>query len=172
MSAGAVRLDMSFDSPAQPDEQRFFDLAGMQIQAFFYMLTYDEAAQRGYCWPGVFAPIVITAKSDWGNPLLLWVRHTADDWEWRLHANAADGFYRLWIRRTPETPVVWAWALEWNMNYRLAGFFGDEASIRVLHGEAPKLPIHTIFDEPGRVLRMRTEIALDPDNDDMFARPE
>lgn len=77
------------------------------------MLTWNEEQARGFYWPGVYMPVVTVRKEDWGNPLMRWVEETARDWEYRLFAVTADGFYKVWIKRRLNDPAVWAWALEW-----------------------------------------------------------
>ncbi|WP_374595242.1 HNH endonuclease [Sphingosinicella sp.] len=168
---GPANITFSYTAPAQADDRRMFELARLQLVGFFSMLTYDEAAKRGYFWTGQYAPVVVARQEDWGNPRLLWIDAVSRDWEYRLHAIAADGFYRVWIRRHLGEPAVWAWAIEWNRNFRLAGFFGDPEAIAALLGDLPKLDIHTIHEGPDRWLRMRTEQPLADDDDVLFDAP-
>lgn len=119
-SFGPATFEFSFVRPAQADDQRLFELARLQLTGFFSMLTWQAEQQRGWFWPGNYCPVVAVRKEDWGNPHLLWIEDVAREWEPRLHAVTADGFYKIWIRRCPEEPPVWAWAIEWNRNYRLA----------------------------------------------------
>ena len=67
---GAADLKVQMISPPQLDGQRAFRLAHYQLRGFFFMLTYDEEAERGYYWPGTFAPIDVAPRSDWGNELI------------------------------------------------------------------------------------------------------
>jgi hypothetical protein len=168
---GPITMKMSFTAPAQCDDARLFQLARLQLAGFFSMLTWQEDQQRGFYWTGVYAPIVAVRKDDWGNPLLRWVEDTAKDWEHRLFAVAADGFYKVWIRKRPGDPAVWAWALEWNCNFRLAGFFGDEPTLRALLEGAPKLSIHTLHEAPGVALHYRQETSLSEADDHLFDWP-
>lgn len=110
---GPANITFSYTAPAQADDRRMFELARLQLVGFFSMLTYDEAAKRGYFWTGQYAPVVVARQEDWGNPRLLWIDAVSRDWEYRLHAIAADGFYKVWIRRRLGEPAVWAWAIEW-----------------------------------------------------------
>ncbi len=168
---GPANITFSYTAPAQADDRRMFELARLQLVGFFSMLTYDEAAKRGYFWTGQYAPVVVARQEDWGNPRLLWIDAVSRDWEYRLHAIAADGFYKVWIRRRLGEPAVWAWAIEWNRNFRLAGFFGDPEAIAALLGDLPKLDIHTLHEGPDRWLRMRTEQPLADDDDVLFDAP-
>ena len=56
-------------APPQADLRRVFELSRLQLQAFFYWLTFSNANNRGGFWPGVFFPINHALKSDWGNPI-------------------------------------------------------------------------------------------------------
>jgi hypothetical protein len=169
-SFGAARISFSFTSPAQPDECRMFELARLQLVGFFSMLTYDDSAGRGYFWTGEYVPVVIARREDWGNPRLQWIDTVSEHWEYRLHAITAEGFYKLWIRRRLGEPAVWSWAVEWNQNYRLAGFFGDADELRDILKNLPALDMKTICEGPDQWLRMRTEIPL-AEGDTLFVHP-
>jgi hypothetical protein len=172
MIHGPITFKFGFTHPAQCDEARLFDLARLQLAGFFSMLTWNEEQQRGFYWPGAYMPIVAVRKEDWGNPLLRWVEETSEDWEHRLFAIAADGFYKAWIKRRLVDPPIWAWALEWNQNFRLAGFFGEEVALRELAKQAPALEIETVHDSPEFGLRCRLEVPLAGDDDHLFDMPD
>lgn len=169
---GPMTINFSFTHPAQCDENRLFQLARMQLAGFFAMLTWKEDERRGYYWPGAYMPVVAVRKEDWANPLLTSIEDIARDWEHRLFAVAADGFYRVWIKRRPGDPAVWAWALEWNRNFRLGGFFGDEDAMRELAATLPPLVVETLHETPGVVLRYRTETPLAEADDHLFDFPD
>lgn len=168
---GPAKFTFSFQSPAQPDEQRMYELARMQLVGFFSMLTYDDVARRGFFWTGEFAPIVCVRREDWGNPQLLWIDSISSTWEYRLHATTADGFYKVWIRRRVGEPAAWAWALEWNQNFRLAGFFGDQQVISETLKTMPALEVSTVREGPDGWMRMRTEVPLAEMEDVLFDDP-
>lgn len=168
---GGARISFSFTSPAQADDRRMFELARLQLAGFFSMLTFDRAARRGWFWTGQYAPVVVARREDWGNPRLAWVDEVSADWDHRLHAIAAEGYYKTWIRRREGEPAVWAWAIEWNRTFRLAGFIGDPDIVRSLFQHLPALDVATIAEGTDRWLRMRTEIPLAPEADTMFAGP-
>src|SRR5205823_6097263 len=165
---GPAELAFNFVSPAQADDTRLFELARLQLVGFFYLMTYDEEKQHGLHWPGVFAPFVVARKPDWGNPLLAWLDRSTLAWDDCLHAVAAEGFYKLWVRRHVTDAPIWAWVIEWNQGFRLGGFFGDEARIRATLANAPTLDWTTVHDAPERRLRMRREIPLSDDHDKLF----
>lgn len=168
---GPMRMKFSFTHPAQCDDARLFQLARLQLAGFFSMLTWQDDQQRGFYWPGAYMPIVVVRKEDWGNPLLSWVEQTAANWELRLFAIAADGFYKVWIKRRPGDPAVWAWALEWNRNFRLAGFFGEEEALRELADQAPRLEVETLHESSNSFSRFRRETPVAEADDDLFASP-
>ncbi len=165
---GPMTMKVSFAQPAPCDEARLFQLARLQLAGFFSMLTWQEDQRRGFYWPGAYMPIVAVRKEDWGNPLLAWVEQKARGWDHRLFCIAADGFYKAWIRRRSGVPAVWGWALEWNLNFRLAGFFGEDQALRELAAEAPKLAFEMLHEEPGVFLRYRTETPLAASADQLF----
>lgn len=115
-------------SPPQVDEERAFELARLHVTAFFYWLTYDEAAKVGRFWEGFYFPIHVTSNKDWGSHLNTTFMKLVLNWELALHGETADGFFKVIIRKEPES-TCWSWALEWNKNYRVIGLFGNKASI-------------------------------------------
>jgi hypothetical protein len=171
MPFGPATFRFSLTSPAQVDDERLFQLARYQLAGFFSMLTWNDEQQRGFYWVGAYMPVVAARKEDWGNPLLRWVEETAKDWEPRLHAIAADTFYKAWIKRRPGDPAVWAWAIEWNHSFRLAGFFGEDEALRELRAAAPKLQFNILHEGPNSWLRSRTEAPLAADEDHLFDLP-
>lgn len=168
MCSPGLSFSFSFVQPAQLDQDRLHRLAWMQLIGFFFMLTYDEQAQRGHYWVGEFAPIVTVRREDWGNPHLRWIEQVSADWALRLQAITADGFFKALIRRRLGEPPVWSWALEWNQNYRLAGFMGEESTLRGLLADLPDLGMRVLEDSPERRLRFRQEIPLAEADDTLF----
>jgi hypothetical protein len=51
-TGGKMTFDMT--GPPQIESARAFELARLQITAFFYFLTYDKAVARGHYWQGGF----------------------------------------------------------------------------------------------------------------------
>ena len=60
---------ISFNMTGMPqvDEFRVFNLARLQLKAFFYFITYQQQESRGYCWTGEYLPFMVTRREDWGN---------------------------------------------------------------------------------------------------------
>ncbi len=168
---GPLQCTISFTSPAQPDTNRVFELARFQLVGFFYLLTYDEAGQRGLYWAGDYAPVVMVRHMDWGNPRLRWLEKMSERWEHCLYAETASGFYKIWIRRGPGEPIIWSWAMEWNKTFRLAGFFGNTERLQEILLNLPPLDFIPLPNSQGRDLRIRKEIALSDQDDTLFVRP-
>ena len=148
----------------QIENSRLFSLAHFQIAGFFYWFTFDDSSRRGKFWIGGFYPLVVTPRTDWGNPLQLAFTNEVEQWESWFIGTTADGFYRIAVRRNPDTDC-WSWALEWNENYRLVGFFGDKGIAQDIASKFPKLEFRTIADG----IRIRTEIPLKENVDSLFS---
>ena len=151
------------------DPDRAFELARFHLGAFFYFITYNRSARRGFFWPGAFCPLMICPRSDWGNNAKGAFMSAVYSWPLRMHAVVAKGFFKVIMRRHPDAEC-WSWALEWNKNYRLIGFFGDhEAASKIVRTFPPlqSMPLRT-GSAPGVSLRMRREKSLAPGDDLMF----
>ncbi|HKO56341.1 MAG TPA: hypothetical protein VJ276_10720 [Thermoanaerobaculia bacterium] len=167
-----LKMSVTTVGPPQLDDERIFLLAQYQLSGFFYALTYDFAEDRGGFWPGGFFPITYAPRSDWSNPVQMWFMHRVLSWLPRAVGTFASGFFRIAIRRSPEADV-WSWALEWNQNIRVIGFFGEEESALPIKGEMPELPMNVVGTLPGGgVLRMRSEVPLKEEDDVLFYAQE
>ena len=153
---------ISLVAPPQVGRERVFDLALYHLRAFFFLLTYNEQLRCGSPLPGVFMPLDCVRRDDWGNAIQASFMNLTHAWPYRLvHPDVANGFFKLAIRKHP-TEFVWSWALEWNQNFRVVGFFGQEEGAQI---SAAMLP-------PGsHITRIREEIALDFNTDVMFGIP-
>ena len=108
---GPAEITFSLVGPPQVDEDRAFSLALYQIQAFHFFLTYDDEARSGYGWPGIFAPLGVDRRSDWGNIAMVAFSDLVSEWSLRLNAPTAKGYYRVLIKKHPVV-ALWSWALE------------------------------------------------------------
>jgi len=161
-------ITASFTSPPQLDEDRAFELARLQMQGFFFALTYNAEQQMGGFWLGGFYPLIMSARADWGNAVQRWFMRTVLNWQSRVVGSLADGFFKIAIRRHP-SDVLWSWALEWNQNIRMLGFLGEEAAVMSVAAARPMLQVFPIGSSPdGGELRMREEIALPEEEDELF----
>lgn len=138
--------------------------------AFFYMQTYNRETGRGGYWLHGYHPVMVAARSDWGNPVMTAFIRTMENWDCRLYGNTADGFFRLITRKHPSTET-WAWAVEWNRTYRVIGFFGEREPAQAIVNSFPRLKAQTVYQKPNESLSYRIEIALDEENDTLFHVP-
>jgi hypothetical protein len=53
-------------APPQVDDNRAFELAHMQLAAFFYWITFDRKTGKGGFWPGGFHPPPYVTRHDRG----------------------------------------------------------------------------------------------------------
>lgn len=166
-----VSIDFSFVAPPQAEDDRAFELARMQLQGFFYMLTYNELLRRGWWWPGEFMPFLHSRKSDWGSKQWLGFMRVTRAWDTRLHAVGANAFFCCSIKRHP-TAECWSWALEWNCQHRLAGFSGDRQAAQAIVNGIPPEDLNELTLGPNRFIRFKTDVPLTEDEDTLFSRPE
>jgi len=164
-SGGSMNFDMT--APPQMEDKRMFELARLQLMGFFYMLTYNKEEKKGYFWVGEYSPLLEAIRDDWGNPVHKWFMNLVKDWEPRLMFVGADGFFKASIRRSPEAEL-WSWALEWNYNYRLVGFFGNPEATKETSKEIPPLDIKHVTNIHNGNIRMRTNVPLKDEEDCMF----
>lgn len=153
---------INFTSPPQVNQKRVFELARFHLTAFFYWLTYNEISKRGGYWIGIYFPIQVTSKRDWGNRVNKEFMRLVINWKLRLQTEPADGFFKVIIRKNPES-ACWSWALEWNKNYRVIGLFGNKESIENFNSllGAPKVKIINKST-------YREEIPLSDEDDSLF----
>ena len=143
------------------------ELAGMQLSAFLYWISYDSHTERGSFWPGEGVAIDIARRSDWGNSLQCSFMNAVRSWEHRVHAVTADGYFKIAIRRHPSA-VCWSWALEWNHSLRLIGAFGDSSAIQQFSSVLEPLIAHVVNHGNGSLTRIRTEVPLSEEGDILF----
>lgn len=163
-----ILFTFTLDSPPQADGDRIGRLARYHIGALFFLLTYRPETQTGRFHTGVFAVLEHVKRADWGNALMRWFMSETRTWDYKFVGEAADGFFKAAIRRASGEAAVWSWAVEWNLNYRVVGFMGDEAGIEAIIQGRPKLRAATVVNEPGRIVRWRAEEALPDEDDSLF----
>jgi len=162
-----VQLSLGMSAPPQIADERIYQLARMQISAFFYWITYDPSMRIGRFWQGSFFAVHQTPRSDWGNPRQTHFMQRVVDWEPRVLAIGADGFFKAAIRRNPEA-ICWSWAVEWNHNYRVIGFFGEESPVRELLIKCPAVEATTLYQRPNESVHFRFEAGLKEGEDCLF----
>jgi hypothetical protein len=135
--------------------------------ALFYWITYNETSRRGGFWPGGFFPLDCSLRSDWGNRLHQSFMEMVSNWELRVRASTADGYFKAAIRKHPSA-VCWSWVYEWNRNARVIGFFGEPAVAQELVRTLPQ-PEWANIRQCNKITRYRDQIPLPPDRDKMFS---
>lgn len=153
-------------APPQIDDSRGFELARLQVTAFFYLITYDVDTNVGRFWPGSFSPVSINRKDDWGNPLQVSFMKETHSWDYRWFGITADGFFKSVIRKHP-TRDCWAWALEWNLSHRVIGFCGDREVAVDIFSKFLKPKIE-IIEEGGKKVTLKSDMKLDDSEDVLF----
>jgi hypothetical protein len=161
----SASITFSFVAPPRLVPERVKALAWAQLHAFFYFLTYSEHHQQGSGLPGGIAWYSFTHKPDWGNPHFLAFASLTKAWHGRIRAVAAEGYFRLAIKRDPSAIELWSFALEWNQNLRIVGFFGDAKAALAISASLPPFEWRYL-DE---ATRMREETPLTSSEDEMFA---
>jgi len=165
-----VSFSFNFTSPPQIEEDRAFELARLHLMALFYMQSYNPETRQGGYWLHGFHPVLAVRREDWGNPIMRDFTAATADWEWRLHAVTADGFFKALTRLHPNG-TTWAWAIEWNHSMRLIGFFGELGPAQTLADTFARPQIHTVHEAPGEMLRYARETPLLEADDTLFTPP-
>lgn len=165
-----LSMDFSFTGPAQVDDTRAFELARLQLLAFFFLITYKKVQERGWCWTGEYSPFLHTRKSDWGNASWKGFMATTKDWDMRLHALTADQFFCCIIKRHPQAEC-WSWAIQWNHQHRLAGFLGNRGVAQAIVNALPTDTLEHVQLGPNKYVRIKQDTALVPEDDNLFSFP-
>ncbi len=164
---GSVALAPSFVGPPQADPDRLFTLARLQVIGFMYWLTYDERRRSGRFPRGGFSHLRPAMRADWGNVVHQSFMRRVLDWELKLLVCTARGYFRAAIRQHGDGDC-WSWALEWNQNYRIIGFLGEEEASRGLVATLPELEYGTIELGGEQRIRHWSEVALEEADDCLF----
>ena len=167
LSAPGAAITLNMVAPPQIDQERIFHLARMQMMGFFYFITYNQETKRGGFWPEGFYMISEAHHRDWGNSLHRSFMNLVVSWEPRWVVNTAEGYFKSIIRRHPNA-MCWSWALEWNKNYRMVGFFGDKSAAKELIDgfEKPSMSTSQVKDDAS--ISFRSDVPLDENNDHLF----
>lgn len=162
-----VEFTFNLTSPPQIENHRIYKLARLQLMAFFYWITYNKKTKKGGFWIGGFFPVLDAIRSDWGNPIHIAFMNSVVNWEPRVLAIGADGFFKVVIRRHPSA-VCWSWAVEWNQKYRVVGFFGEKKPAQEVARSFPSLEVSTIPQGPNKHVSFRMECPLEEEKDNLF----
>ena len=161
--------NMTFTMTAAPqlDESRVYELAALQLRAFFYFITYNPTTRRGHFWPHGCYYVMGASRLEWGNAVHKAFMNSVASWEPRFLGHAAEAYFRIIIRRHP-TEECWSWGLEWNKGYRLVGFFGDKAVAQEVARGFPVIEPHPDPTTPDPSLYYRKEVPLSENEDTLF----
>ena len=163
-----MKMTFNLWGPPQTDPDRVRQLAWCQLRAIFYWLTYDETTRRGGFWQGPFCQLLESMKADWGNPVHLSFMRAVSTWKPRLvSSTVAQGFFKVAVRRHPSA-TCWSWALEWNHNLRVVGFFGDSEAYTRVAADLSKLELQQVPTSDGQKLAVRTDVPLLEGDDILF----
>ncbi|MFZ3004507.1 MAG: hypothetical protein WA071_29615 [Undibacterium umbellatum] len=156
-----------FVAPPQIDDHRAFELARMHIQAFFFLLTFDESKKIGHFWPGIFLSLNIARHADWGNELQIAFMQEIENWNSRINAQTANDHFKVNIRKHPDF-LCWSWSLEWNQSLRLIGLFGDDNMVNIIANTLPFLDMAVLTQSNNLPTRYRQDVPLKDEYDTLF----
>jgi hypothetical protein len=165
-----AHINFNMVCPPQAETDRIFRLAQFQVRAFFYWITYDGKRNQGRFAQGDFYPIIDVLRADWGNPVKRAFVSAVANWDLRVCAIGADGFFKLVIRRHPDSPC-WSWGVEWNHKIRVVGLFGERSTAVAVSSQLPQLRMMSLLEAPNQYLRYRTDEALSEEDDILFRLP-
>lgn len=165
--APGIQIKFKLQAPPQIEDKRAFELARLQITAFFYLVTYNEELRQGKFFQGKFSPIACNIKSNWGNVTKkAFMVHVAN-WETRVIGITADCFFKVMLKKHP-MENCFAWAIEWNQSHRVYGFFGDRALAESIYSSFPKIFKEKIPLKGDDFFAVSQDVPLEEDEDTMF----
>lgn len=165
---GNAKMSFCLSAPPQVDDHRMFALARYQLAGFFFMITYKKDKEMGVLWPGDYLPIGVVRRQNWGDPAKASFSQATKDWPLRFAAGTSSGYYCALIKKHP-AHEIWSWALEWNQNFRLFGFFGDKELAKKMVSDFAVSKREGPFPGPdGSTFYATTEIPLDEEQDIFF----
>jgi len=164
-------IDFTFTYKSAPQiiEKRVYALALMHIKAFFYFVTYKQDLKKGGLAIEGSYPLFVSPRTDWGNEIYMAFMNKVKSWEPRWFGSNAGGYFKCAIRRHPDANTkIWSWALEWNMNYRVIGFFGDLGAAKEIIETFPKLHVPNFATGLNSWIGFRIEKPLNEKDDVLF----
>lgn len=168
--APGLTMTLDLDAPPQIQSERLFELARMQMMAFFYVATFDEVTRKGGFWQGGFYPIFEAQKSNWGNSTHRAFMDIVAEWEPHIRGYAAKDYFVVVIRRHPSA-ACWSWAIEWNQQYRLIGLFGEQEPSEALLNELPRPKVEVVAQRGEDWFGICPDVPLNNEQDRLFEWP-
>jgi hypothetical protein len=164
-----ISASISMTSPPQVENSRLWELSHYHLRGFFSFLSYDAETKRIGTWYGQVHPVICSRRTDWGNSLHTSFMQQVADWQPQLVADGlAGGYFKVAVRKHPDKHV-WSWALEWNQNFRLIGYLGNDEDVDPEFDRLDKVTVRQMSQADGSVIRLRGEVELGPDQDRMFS---
>lgn len=160
-------ITLSMTTPPQIILTRIYELAYMQIMAFFYYLIFNQDTKKGSFWPGEFFPLLYALRSNWGNEVHTAFMNTVVSWDLRFVGNTANDYFKWAIRKHP-SETCWSWALEWNKNHRVIGFFGNQDISIETKSKIPKLSPDYFSGNSKEYIAIKMDKSLEENDDVMF----
>jgi hypothetical protein len=170
---GNPNFKMSFDlvSPPQADIGYIRMLAFRHIQGFFSLLTTEnplEISQTRLLPSHHFYFFGAFHSADWGNPQVITATERASEWPCRANIEAANGFFKVIMRRREDRFAEWFWALEWNKSYRVFGGIFHPDQIPKAYSDLPPHNWREYGAHGETGIRSRREISIKVDQDFLF----
>ena len=153
--------------PPQVDGARIERLAGFHLTGLFYLLTWSEEKRVGRRWIGSFGLCCWSRRTDWGNVSFQGFTSLSRTWDVRAVLRSGAEHFKMMLRRHPDQ-LVWAWALEWNQNFRCVGFLGDDQHVLASMDQVPVPQAREIKRDGDWVLTVREEVPLSEGDDLLF----
>lgn len=165
---GGASISMNFVAPPQIDDTRVCELACFHVQGFFHQMTFNSSSRTGLFLSGDFHFWTAATCSDWGNHKLKWFSEHVLEWLPCLRADAANGYFRIHLRRHKDQAVM-SWALEWNKGMRVVGFVGATDAIEHVISSCPKGSSGIVRHHANERLVFREHVALADGQDSLFS---
>jgi hypothetical protein len=165
---GSALFKFSMVAPPQIDQGRVCELAWFHLQAIWYLQRYDDETRDGDTLPDA---VVVTSanRRDWGNERFRWFQSHTQDWLLTFHGFTAGENFKASLRQCPNDERVRSFALEWNRQLRVVGFFGQPDIVDRHVAQAPLLETQQVA--PNQYSRL--EVPLAEADDSLFAlKPE
>jgi len=118
-----ARIPYDIIGTAQCKVWRVYKLAKAHIIAFYYLTTYNKKINSGNILTDPFYYIIVSNRLNWGNSLNTIFASIVYDWNIIFNKDTAKGYFKTTIKKQPNINCH-SWALEWNKNFRIIGFFG------------------------------------------------
>lgn len=158
-----ITLSFGFAASPQLAPASVIGLVNYHLQAFFYLITYDDSNRTGSQRPRI-QWWDFTRRSDWGSQLLTSFADETRGWLPRIWAYAGKGNYRIAMKRKDAATDLWSFAVELNRTLRVVGTFGDES-------ESERFVETLTFDRMNDLRAgeaFREEVPLHRSEDDLF----